>query len=54
MRNVPGMTGGWNHSPDASRTANPGTSVRAKAVMKLLSVCGAAPNALSLVSVCGG
>src|SRR6516164_7840811 len=32
---------------DGNRTASPGTSVRASAVMKLLSVCGAGPNRLS-------
>ena len=47
IRNVPGMIGGANHSPDGSRTASPGTSVRASAVIKLLSVCGAWPNRLS-------
>ena len=48
------MTGGANHSPDGSRIARPGTSVRASAVMKLLSVCGAVPNVFSLMSSCGG
>src|SRR2546430_10910000 len=54
MRNVPGMTGGANHSPEGSRTASPGTSCRASAVTKLLSVCGAWPNRLSSSAGCGG
>src|SRR5207244_11455387 len=54
IRNVPGMIGGGNHSPDGNRTASPGTSVRASAVMKLLSVCGAWPNRLSSSAGCGG
>ena len=54
IRNVPGITGGGNHSPEGSRIASPGTSVRASAVMKLLSVCGAVPNVFSLMSSCGG
>jgi len=32
-RNVPGISGGASHSPDGSRTARPGTSVRARIVM---------------------
>ena len=41
IRKVPGMIRGANHSPDRRRSASPGTSVRASAVIKLLSICGA-------------
>src|SRR5215472_4033817 len=39
-----GTYGTSAHPPDGSRTCKPGTSVWARKVMKLASVCGAMPN----------
>ena len=48
------MSGGASHSPLGKRTASPGTSVRARMVMKELSVCGPCPNCSSSSTSCGG
>src|SRR5258707_885264 len=53
-RNVPGISGGASHSPDGSRTASPGTSIRARIVMNELSVCGPWPNCSSSAKSWGG